>query len=73
MGRSEDFPTPRSFDLAARAEMKQAIDAVCAELGVTAAERRRREAITRNVVAAYRHGHRLPLNLVDAGLGAPGA
>lgn len=67
------LPTARSFGLAERAEMQQAIDAVCDELGVTPEERRRREAITRNVVAAYRHGRRLPLNLVDAGLGTNGA
>lgn len=60
----------RTFDFRARAEMKQAIDAVCDELGVTPEEQRRREAIARNIVAAYRDGRRLPLNLVDAGLRA---
>lgn len=73
MGHPKDLPTVRSFGLAARTEMKQAIDAVCDELGVTPEESRRREAIARGVVAAYRHGRRLPLNLVDAGLGATGA
>jgi hypothetical protein len=69
MDRSR-IPEPYEFDLADRRRMQQAIDAVCHELGVSAQERRRREAITRNVIAAYRGGHRLPLNLVDAGLRA---
>jgi hypothetical protein len=62
-----------TFDLTARSQMQQAIDAVCEELGIRPNERLRRAAITRNVIAAYRHGHRLPLNLVDAGLSTTGA
>lgn len=63
-------PVAGFFDADDRAEMQQAIDAVCEELGVSQDERARRRAITRRVIDAYRQGHRLPLNLVDAGLGA---
>jgi hypothetical protein len=67
MNRSEP-PVAGVFDIEERAEMQQAIDAVCDELGISPNERARRMVIARRVVEAYRHGHRLPLNLVDAGL-----
>ncbi len=50
------------------AHMQSVIDAVCAELGLTAKERARREAIAERVFGAYRRGARLPLNMVSAGL-----
>lgn len=47
--------------------MQGAIDAVCGELGI--ARGPQRDAVARRVIAAYDTGKRLPLNLVDAGLG----
>jgi hypothetical protein len=53
-----------------RAEMERAIEAVCEELGLGSGEQARRKAVEERVVAAFRHGRRQPLYLVDAGLGA---
>lgn len=50
------------------ASMQQIIDAVCCELGLTAREKARRDAVAKRVLAAYRRGRHLPLNMVDAGL-----
>ena len=50
------------------AAMQSVIDAVCFELGVTNAERVRRDAVAERVVAAYSGGRRLPLYMVQAGL-----
>lgn len=50
------------------ASMQSVIDAVCSELGVTERERARRHAVAERVMAAYRTGFRLPLNMVHAGL-----
>jgi hypothetical protein len=50
------------------AEMQSVIEAVCLELGVTTRERKRRQGVADRVVAAYRGGRRLPLNMVHAGL-----
>lgn len=50
------------------ASMQSVIDAVCLELGVTAKEKLRREAVADRVFSAYRRGSRLPLNMVSAGL-----
>lgn len=50
------------------ASMQSVIDAVCGELGVTSRERLRRKAVADRVMAAYRGGRRLPLNMVHAGL-----
>lgn len=58
-----------AFELA-RTEMKQAIDAVCDELGIPAGARSRRAAVAEGVAEAYRLGRRQPLYLVDAGLDA---
>ncbi|WP_161601159.1 hypothetical protein [Neoaquamicrobium microcysteis] len=48
--------------------MQPIIEAVCRELGVTSREKARRDAVAERVVAAYRGGSRLPLNMVSAGL-----
>lgn len=53
------------------ARMRSVIKAVCDELGVQAREQARREAVAERVLDAYRHGGRLPLNLVAAGLAEP--
>ena len=50
------------------AQMQPVIAAVCGELGLTAREKARRKAVVERVMAAYRRGRHLPLNMVDAGL-----
>ena len=62
-------PAAGFVDADDRAEMQRTIDAVCEELGILPEEGVRRRLIARRIVDAYRQGHRLPLNLVDAGLG----
>jgi len=66
---TRDACLPEDFGAHERAEMKQAIDAVCAELGLKKSELDRRHAVRQRVIDAYRDGRRQPLNLVDAGLG----
>lgn len=58
-----EFRTPREIEC-----VRSIIDAVCVELGVTGREVARRRAVTDRVMAAYRAGRRLPLNMVSAGL-----
>ena len=48
--------------------MQSVIEAVCVELGVQPREKSRRLAVAERVMTAYRHGSRLPLNMVHAGL-----
>lgn len=50
------------------ASMQSVVEAVCVELGVTAREKARRKAVADRVTAAFRHGQRLPLDMVSAGL-----
>lgn len=50
------------------ASMQPIIEAVCLELGVTSRETARRRAVAERVMAAYKRGTRLPLNMVSAGL-----
>jgi hypothetical protein len=52
------------------AVMRDAIEAVCGELGIARGSTARREAVAKRVMAAYENGPRQPLNLVHAGLGA---
>ncbi len=52
------------------AVMRDAIEAVCGELGIARGSTARREAVAKRVMAAYDKGPRQPLNLVHAGLGA---
>ncbi|MFN4273923.1 MAG: hypothetical protein ACK4F5_14030 [Aliihoeflea sp.] len=66
---TRDKCLPDDFGATERAEMKLAIDAVCAELGLKKSEMERRHAVKQRVIDAYRNGRRHPLNLVDAGLG----
>lgn len=49
--------------------MRDAIDAVCGELGIARGSTAAREAVAKRVIAAYDTGRRQPLNLVHAGLG----
>lgn len=53
------------------ADMQSVIDAVSLELGLSEADTLRREALAERVMAAYRGGRRLPLNMVNAGLSEP--
>jgi len=53
--------------------VRQALDAVCAELGIDCDEHDLRDAIAQGMEAAWRHGRTQPLYLVNAGLGAAGA
>lgn len=59
----------REFGPRERAEVNDAVAAVCAELGLKKSEHERRRAVKERVLDAYRHGRRQPLYLVDAGLG----
>ncbi len=52
------------------ATMRDAIDAVCGELGIAQGPHSAREAVAKRIMAAYAKGKRQPLNLVHAGLGA---
>ncbi|MCV0408588.1 MAG: hypothetical protein K5872_20440 [Rhizobiaceae bacterium] len=65
-------PPVLDFDLddAERADIEGAIDAVCDELGLSGEWDLRRQRVASGVVASWRHGHRLPLNLVSGGLDA---
>lgn len=58
------------IDERGRAGIEDAIDAVCAELGVSGKADLRRQQVASGVVASWRHGRRLPLNLVSGGLDA---
>ncbi|WP_157017063.1 hypothetical protein [Mesorhizobium xinjiangense] len=49
-------------------EIRQVVDALCAELGVSARAKERRAAIESRVTQAYLKGRRQPLDLVHAGL-----
>ncbi|MGY6710710.1 MAG: hypothetical protein ACXIVF_20500 [Rhizobiaceae bacterium] len=60
---------PSTFGPAERAEIKLAVDAVCAELGLKKSEHERRRVVKERVLDAYLHGRRQPLYLVAAGLG----
>lgn len=44
------------------------VEAVCAELGIAARERKRRAAVEERILVAWRRGPRQPLDLVRAGL-----
>lgn len=52
----------------AREAIRQVVEAVCSELGVSARQRARRAAIEQRIIVAYNHGPRQPLDLVRAGL-----
>ncbi len=62
-----------TLDATARAEIERAIEAVCAELGLSERPDERRRRIASGIASTWRDGRRLPLNLVNAGLDAVGA
>ncbi len=51
-----------------RLQLKAVADAVCAELGLSNGERKRRRAVEQRIRAAFLGGRREPLYLVSAGL-----
>jgi hypothetical protein len=53
---------------AAVADIRPVVEAVCAELGIAARERKRRAAVEQRILVAWRRGPRQPLDLVRAGL-----
>lgn len=53
----------------ARDAIREVVEAVCSELGVSTRERARRAVIEQRVLVAYKRGPRQPLDLVQAGLG----
>jgi hypothetical protein len=58
-----------SYNAQDMAQMRDAIDAVCGELGIARNSTAQREIVAKRVMAAYARGRRQPLNLVHAGLG----
>lgn len=58
-----------SYNRQDMAAMRDAIDAVCGELGISRGSNEAREEVAKRVMAAYANGRRQPLNLVHAGLG----
>jgi hypothetical protein len=61
---------PTGSVMTADEQIKQVVDALCAEFGVSAEARWRRETIEKRVARAYSDGRRQPLDLVEAGLRA---
>lgn len=57
-----------SFSPEELASMQLAIHAVCEELGIAEDQAVRRSAVAERIFDAYRHGRRLPLDLVTHGL-----
>lgn len=49
-------------------DIRPVVEAVCAELGIAARERKRRAAVEERILVAWRRGPRQPLDLVRAGL-----
>jgi hypothetical protein len=49
-------------------DIRPVVEAVCAELGIAARERKRRAAVEARILVAWRSGPRQPLDLVRAGL-----
>jgi len=57
-----------SYNCDDMAVMRNAVDAVCAELGIDVADEGRRNDVARRILASYEIGRRAPLYLVHAGL-----
>lgn len=58
----------RSAADAVAEDIMPVVEAVCAELGIAARERKRRAAVEERILVAWRRGPRQPLDLVRAGL-----
>lgn len=61
-------PNEGIYETEDMALMHDAIEAVCAELGIKPADHGRREAVAARVIHSWAAGGRTPLNLVNAGL-----
>ncbi len=59
---------PAAWPGTSEREIRQVVDALCAELGVSARAKARRAEIESRVTQAYLKGRRQPLDLVHAGL-----
>ncbi|GGA70512.1 hypothetical protein GCM10011385_25470 [Nitratireductor aestuarii] len=56
------------YDANDMASIRGAVEAVCAELGITKDDQMSRERIASNIMRSWEVGHRTPLGLVKAGL-----
>jgi len=56
------------YDAKDMAEIRSAIEAVCAELGIDRTDRVGRERVANHVMRSWAQGRRTPLWLVQAGL-----
>ena len=65
-----EFADRRALRGTKPAEVRQALDAVCREMGIRSSELERRAAVARSIEAAWQAGRTQPLNLVDAGIQA---
>jgi len=50
------------------ANIRSAVEAVCAELGITREDQIARERVASHIMRSWETGHRTPLGLVKAGL-----
>ena len=62
------FIPTRGVTDAASDDIRPVVEAVCAELGIASRERKRRAAVEKRILVAWRSGPRQPLDLVRAGL-----
>lgn len=68
--QSSELADHRALKAVKPEEVRQALDAVCREMGIRSSERARRAAVARSIEAAWQAGRTQPLNLVDAGIRA---
>lgn len=56
------------YDATDLASIRGAVEAVCAELGITREDQMSRERVASHIMRSWETGHRTPLGLVKAGL-----
>jgi hypothetical protein len=56
------------YDAKDMAEIRSAVEAVCAELGIDRTDKASRERVASHVIRSWALGRRTPLGLVHAGL-----
>lgn len=56
------------YDAKEMAEIRSAVDAVCAELGIDPSDHANRERIANRIIFSWSQGRRMPLWLINAGL-----
>lgn len=59
------------YDPMEMAEIRSAVEAVCAELGIEHSDQANRERVARRIIRSWTQGRRTPLWLVSAGLDGP--